>query len=149
MRDQHRNKQDLINENTDLRKQVADLKQAAAERRRVEDTLRHDGELYRSLLDQAPHPLCLLDSDASPLLANRAFVELLGYGSPGELVRLGGELGLIIGDASHGNGHPTAIAKEITFRRSDGAGLTAPVLSTVVPRTEYLAITVLTNQQLA
>ncbi len=148
MRDQHRSKQELVNENTDLRKQVADLKQAAAERRRVEDTLRHDRELLRSLLDQAPHPLCLLDSNALPLLANRAFVELLGYGSSGELLRLSGERGLVIGDASPGNGHPTAIAREITFRRSDGAGLTAPVLSTVVPRTDYLAITVLTYQQL-
>ncbi len=149
MRDQHRSKQELINENTDLRKQVADLKQAAAERRRVEDTLRHHSELLRSLLDQAPHPLCLLDSNASPILANRAFVELLGYQSPGELVRLGGELGLIIGDTSRGNGDRSAGSREITFRRSDGAGLTAPVLSTVVPRTDYLALTVLTNPQLA
>ena len=147
MRDQHRHKQDLINENTDLRKQVADLKQSAAERRRVEDTLRHDRELLRSLLDQAPHPLCLLDSDAVPLLANRAFVELLGYRSAGELVRLGSELGLVIGDAFPGNGHPMAIAGEITFRRSDGAALTAPVLSTVVPRTDLLAIAVLPKEQ--
>lgn len=148
MRDQHRSKQELVNENTDLRKQVADLKQAAAERRRVEDTLRHNAELLRCLLDQAPHPLCLLDSNASPLLANRAFVELLGYQSPGELVRLGAALGLIIGDESHGIESPAPITREITFRRSDGAGLTAAVLSTVVPRTDYLAITVLTDQQL-
>ena len=39
MRDQHRDKRDLINEVTDLRKQVADLKQAAAARRRVEEQL--------------------------------------------------------------------------------------------------------------
>jgi hypothetical protein len=38
---------------------------------------------------------------------------------------------------------------EITFRRSDGEALTAPALSTVVPRTDLLAITVLTWQQLA
>ena len=147
MRDQHRSKQELINENTDLRKQVADLKQAAAERRRVEDTLRHNAELLRCLLDQAPHPLCLLDSNASPLLANRAFVELLGYRSAGELVRLGGERGLVIGDASGGEGPSAGVAMELTFRRSDGEALTAPVLSTVVPRTDLLAITVLTNLQ--
>jgi len=149
MRDQHRSKQELINENTDLRKQVADLKQAAGERRRVEDTLRHDRELLRALLDQAPHPLCLLDSNAAPLLANRAFVNLLGYRSPGELIRLGSELGLVLGEPSRGGGTPDAMAREITFRRSDGEALTAPVLSTVVPRTDLLAITVLTNQQLA
>lgn len=149
MRDQHRDKRDLVNEVTDLRKQVADLKQAAAERRRVEDGLRHDRELLRGLLDQAPHPLCLLTSTGSPLLANRAFVELLGYTSSGELVRLGGELGVVLGDTALGNGHPPDQSRELTFRRCDGAPLTAPVLSAVVPRTEFLAITVLTHQQLA
>jgi PAS domain-containing protein len=148
MRDQHRSKQELINENTDLRKQVADLKQAASERRRVEDTLRHDRELLRALLDQAPHPLCLLDSNAVPLLVNRAFAELLGYRSPGELIRLGSALGLVVGDPSRASGQPDGMASEITFRRSDGGALTTPVLSTVVPRTDLLAITVLTNQQL-
>jgi PAS domain-containing protein len=127
---------------------VADLKQAAGERRRVEDTLRHDRELLRALLDQAPHPLCLLDSNALPLLANRAFAELLGYRSTGELIRLGGELGLVLGDASRRDGQPDAGAREITFRRCDGEALTTPVLSTVVPRTDLLAITVLTNQQM-
>jgi len=149
MRDQHRSKQELISENTDLRKQVVDLKLAAAERRRVEDTLRYDRELLRALLDQAPHPLCLLDSNASPLVANRAFIDLLGYASSGELIRLGGEFGLFVEDGLPPTDRATAPATELTFRRSDGARLTAPVISAVVPRTEYLAITVLTNQQLA
>jgi PAS domain-containing protein len=147
MRDQHRDKRDLVNELNDVRKQVADLKQAAAERRRAEDGLRHDREMLRALLDQAPHPLCLLTSTGSPLLANRAFAELLGYASAGEVVRLGGELGLVVGNESLGNGHLPGSARELTFRRSDGASLTAPVVSAVVPRTEFLAITVLTNQQ--
>ena len=149
MRDQHRDKRDLINEVTDLRKQVADLKQAAAERRRVEDGLRHDRELLRGLLDQAPHPLCLLTSTGVPLLANHAFVELLGYTSSGELVRLGGELGIVIGGDALGNGILPDQSRGLAFRRCDGASLTAPVLSAVVPRTEFLAITVLTHQQLA
>ena len=149
MRDQHRDKRDLINEVTDLRKQVADLKQAASERRRVEDGLRHDRELLRGLLDQAPHPLCLLTSTGLPLLANRAFVELLGYASSGELVRLGGELGIVVGDAALGSGNLPDQSRGLTFRRCDGASLTAPVISAVVPRTEFLAITVLTHQQLA
>jgi len=149
MRDQHRSKQELVNENTDLRKQVADLKVAAAERRRLEESLRSDRELLRALLDQAPHPLCLLDSNASPLVANRAFIELLGYASSGELIRLGSELGLFIDDGLPPTDPATAPARELTFRRSDGARLTAPVISAVVPRTEYLAITVLTNPQLA
>jgi len=149
MRDQRRGKQDLINENTDLRKQVVDLKQAAAERRRVEDTLRRDRDLLRALLDQAPHPLCLLDGNALPLIANRAFSDLLGYHTTGELVRLGGALGLVMGAGAPDGGSVSAMAREITFRRSDGEALTAPVLSSAVPHTEFLAVTVLTNQQLA
>ena len=37
MRDRHRPKQDLINEVTALRKQIADLREAMTARRRVED----------------------------------------------------------------------------------------------------------------
>ena len=40
MRDNHRPKQELVHEITGLRKQVSDLKEAIAARRRVEDALR-------------------------------------------------------------------------------------------------------------
>ena len=54
MRDEHRPKQDLINEVVGLRKQIADLKEAAVARRRVEDALRASEEHYRALVEQAP-----------------------------------------------------------------------------------------------
>jgi len=149
MRDQHRDKRDLVNEVTDLRKQVADLKQAAVERRRIEDGLRHDRELVRALLDQAPHPLCLLTTAGAPLLANHAFASLLGYASAGELVRLGRDLGLILADSAMAGAETPVRPADVTFRRSDGAGMILPVVSSVVPGTEYLAITVLVNPQLA
>ena len=149
MRDQHRDKRELVNELTDLRKQVADLKQSAAERRRVEDGLRHDRELLHALLNQAPHPLCLLTTAGTPLLANHAFAQLLGYASAGELVRLGRDLGLVMGDSGLGGAETPVQPKEITFRRSDGDGLVLPAISSVVPGTEYLAITIVANQQLA
>jgi PAS domain-containing protein len=149
MRDQHRDKRDLINELNDVRKQVSDLKQAALERRRVEDGLRHDRELLRTLLDQAPHPLCLLTAAGAPLLANHAFAELLGYRSAGELVRLATDLGLVVRDAAPSDGLAPAQPREVTFRRSDGVGLVLSAITTAVPDTEYRAITVLTNQQLA
>jgi PAS domain-containing protein len=149
MRDQHRDKRDLVNEVTDLRKQVVDLKQAAVERRRIEDGLRHDRELVRALLDQAPHPLCLLTTAGAPLLANHAFATLLGYASVGELVRLGRDLGLILADSAVAGAEPPVRPADITFRRSDGVGVVLPVVSSVVPGTDYLAITILTNRQLA
>jgi PAS domain-containing protein len=94
MRDQHRDKRDLIIEVTGLRKQVADLKQAALERRRIEDGLLQSDELQRALLDAVPAGLCLVSAEAKPVLANRAMALLLGYDSPGELVRIGQLVGL-------------------------------------------------------
>jgi PAS domain-containing protein len=147
MRDQYRDKRELVNELTDLRKQVADLKQSAAERRRVEEGLRHDRELLRALLDRAPHPLCLLTTAGAPLLANHAFAQMLGYASAGELVRLGRDLGVVMGDSAlaAAPGQP----RDLTFRRRDGDGLVLPAISSVVPGTEYLAITIVLDQLLA
>lgn len=147
MRDQHRSKQELLNELTDLRKQVLDLKQAAVERRRVEDGLRHDRELLRTLLDQSPSPLCLATLAGAPLVANRAFLTLLGYGSIGELVRIGGDLGLVVGTPVGANGQSSLHIRELTFRRGDGASAVLPAVCAVVPGTEYLSIAFATNPQ--
>lgn len=149
MRDQHKDKRELITELTDLRKQVADLKQAAAERRRIEDGVRHDREQLHALLNQAPHPLCLLTTAGTPLLANQAFAQLLGYSSAGELVRIGRDLGLVLGDAGIVAAQSPIQPRDITFRRSDGNALVLPAISSVVPGTEYLAITVVANQLIA
>lgn len=149
MRDQHKDKRELITELTDLRKQVSDLKQAAAERRRIEDGVRHDREQLHALLNQAPHPLCLLTTAGTPLLANQAFAQLLGYSSAGELVRIGRDLGLVLGDAGIVAAQSPIQPRDITFRRSDGNALVLPAISSVVPGTEYLAITVVANQLLA
>ena len=94
MRDQHRPKQDLINEVVALRKQVADLKDAMTARRRVEDALRHSEEQLRTLVDYAPSALCLFRPDGTPLAANRPFARMLGYDSPAELLRVADALGV-------------------------------------------------------
>jgi PAS domain S-box-containing protein len=86
MRDQHRPKQDLINEVVALRKQVTDLREAMAERRRVEDALRGSEEQLRQLADGSPAGLCLVRSDGAPVAANRPFARMLGYDSPAELL---------------------------------------------------------------
>jgi PAS domain-containing protein len=94
MRDQHRPKQDLINEVAALRKQVADLKDSMTERRRVEDALRYSEQQLRALVDGCPVGLCLFRQDGTPLVGNRPFARLLGYTSPAELQRVGGVLGI-------------------------------------------------------
>ena len=99
MRDQHRGKQELIDEVTGLRKQVADLKQAQLERRRIEDGLRRSEEQLRTLLDAAPVGVCLLTPSGEPILANARLAGMLGYESPQELVRLAGSIGLLADEA--------------------------------------------------
>ncbi len=94
MRDQHRPKQELINEVAALRKQVVDLKDAMTARRRVEDALRRSEEQLRTLADCVPVGLCLFRPNGTPVVANRPFARLLGYDSPAELLRMGDVLGI-------------------------------------------------------
>jgi hypothetical protein len=52
-----------------------------------------------------------------------------------------------MGDAPLAGAEAPVQPKEITFRRRDGEGLVLPAISSVVPGTEYLAITIAANQQ--
>jgi PAS domain-containing protein len=132
MHDQHRDKRDLIIELTDLRKQVADLKHSAAERRRIEDGLRRESELLRALVDTAPATLCLRLPARELLIANQTFATLLGYSSAGEMVRIARELGLFangqdlgwLADESQGKG----VSIDVDFRTKDGAQIILPVI---------------------
>ncbi len=88
MRDQHRPKQDLIHELVGLRKQVADLKDSALARRRVEDALRESRDRFRRLLDAAPVGLAWLDPDGRLAVANDALARLLGFERAADLLLL-------------------------------------------------------------
>ena len=116
MRDHHRQKQDLINEVTALRKQVIDLREAMAARRRVEDALRHSEEQLRALVDGSPVGLCLFRFDGTPLAANRPFARMLGYDSPTELLRIAPVLGLFASREEQ-----TRVA-ELAHRREESVG---------------------------
>jgi PAS domain-containing protein len=94
MRDNHRPKQELVHEITGLRKQVNDLKEAIAARRRVEDALRDTSGLLRKLSDSAPVGLGLFRTDGTLLTANQRFARMLGYQSPAELQSLSSVLGV-------------------------------------------------------
>ena len=62
MRDQHRPKQELINEVAALRKQVTDLKDAMTARRRVEDALRLAEEQLHALAAALSSVALLVDT---------------------------------------------------------------------------------------
>jgi PAS domain S-box-containing protein len=126
MRDQHRPKQDLINEVIGLRKQVADLREAMTARRRVEDALRESERQLRALADAAPVGLCLLRRDGRLFAANRPFARLLGYETAAELLRVGDTLGIF--GSPEEVGRVLALVERglertagVVFRRKDGA----------------------------
>jgi PAS domain-containing protein len=137
MRDLSKGKAYLVDEMGDLRKQVADLKQSATERRRIEDGLRREGEQLHALLDASPVALCLLSPAGRPVQANQPFARLLGYTSPGELIRLGGDLGIFMGpvDVAH---RPSMVS----FRTKQGTALPLSVIWSDGPATEPVGMAV-------
>jgi PAS domain-containing protein len=94
MRDEHRPKQELIHEITSLRKQVGDLRDAMAARRRVEDALRGTATMLRDLTDAAPVGLGLFRLDGTLLTANQRLASMLGYQTAAELQSVGAVLGV-------------------------------------------------------
>lgn len=79
MRDEHRPKRDLLSEVVGLRKQVADLKEAAVVRWRAEEAVRRSEQQYRLLVERAPGGLCRLNPEGEFEQVNTKFAELLGY----------------------------------------------------------------------
>lgn len=148
MRDQHRPKQELINEVVALRKQVADLKEATAARRRVEDALRHSEEQLRALVDCAPVGLCLLETAGTPISANDSLARMLGYDSPAELLSISRVLGMfadatertrvlaLIGQIEEGIG-------EVLLRCKEGGLRAAWIMGAVCREPDSIALVVL------
>jgi PAS domain S-box-containing protein len=148
MRDQHRPKQDLINEVVALRKQVADLKEATSARRRVEDALRHSEEQLRALVDCAPVGLCLFHPDGVPISANGPFARILGYDSPAELLRLSQVLGVFANAAEQARVLVLFERREerigdVLLRRKDGGPHAAWVMGAVCRAPDAIALVIL------
>jgi PAS domain-containing protein len=86
------------NEVVALKKQVADLKESAVARRRVEDALRAAEELHRSTLEEAPSGIIRLDRAGRLLYANLAFIKALGYQDRQDFKTIGELRGVFITD---------------------------------------------------
>lgn len=148
MRDQHRPKQELLNEVVALRKQVVDLKEATAARRRVEDALRHSEEQLRALLDCAPVGLCLFRPDGAPISANGPFAQMLGYESPAELLSVGHVLGTFASRTEQTRVLALLERQEkrigdVLLRRKDGGPHAAWVMGAVCRTPDAIALVVL------
>jgi PAS domain S-box-containing protein len=147
MRDQHRPKQDLINEVVALRKQVADLRDAMASRQRVEDALRHSEEQLRALTDGSPVGLCMLLPSGGPLAVNRPFARMLGYDSPGELLTVGNVLGVFATREEQARLTEMGAREEeftarVLFRRKNGVAHTSWVIGAGRPEPAAIALAV-------
>lgn len=127
-----------MDSNSDLRKQVADLKQSATERRRIEDGLRREGEQLHALLDTAPVALCLLAPGGRPVQANQPFARLLGYSSAGELLRLGGDLGIFMTAQVDLAQRPGVVS----FKTKQGTALPLSVIWSDGPANEPLGLAI-------
>ena len=126
MRDEHRPKQDLINEVVGLRKQIADLKEAAVARRRVEEALRASEEHYRALVEQAPAGICRVNRNGELLAVNSAFAAMLGYASRSEALEIARISGFFADQGERervmtllGSGAATGI-EHVRLRQADG-----------------------------
>jgi PAS domain-containing protein len=151
MRDQHRPKQELINEVAALRKQVADLKDAMTARRRVEDALRAGEEQVRALADGAAVGLCLFNATGTPVAANRPFARLLGYDSPAELLRVAGSLGVFANHDEQSRvfalvGRGQERVSGAIFRRKDGVRQAFGVIGGSCESPEAAVLVVLERQ---
>jgi PAS domain S-box-containing protein len=151
MRDQHRPKQDLINEVTALRKQVADLRDAMTARRRVEDALRLSEEQLRLLIDSAPVGLCVFRPNGTPVTANRPFARLLGYDTTAELLRVTDSLGVF--GSREEQGRVLALVERglervagVVFRRKDGTRQAFGVIGSVSTDPPVIVLVVLERQ---
>ena len=145
MRDQHRAKQDLINEVVGLRKQVSDLKEATSARRRVEDALRHAEGQLRTLVDCCPVGLCLSSTEGVPLSVNLPLARMLGYESPAEMISLSQVLGLFAGQTELARVSrllegEAELADEVMLRRKDGRPYTARMVGVMCGSLDVIAL---------
>lgn len=84
MRDRNKNKQQLIAEIEELRRQVAAFDKAGTDRTRAEQTLQTSESLYRRLYESMRDAFVSVDMDGWIREYNEAYREMLGY-EPGEL----------------------------------------------------------------
>jgi PAS domain S-box-containing protein len=148
MRDQHRPKQDLVDEVVALRKQVADLREEMTARRRVEEALRHSEEQLRALVDGSPAGLCLFRPDGAAIAVSSQFARMLGYESAAELLSTSQVVGVFASGAER-----VRVAQliergeervgDVLFRRKNGGPHASWVMGAACKDPDAVALVVL------
>jgi len=70
MRDNHKTKEQLIQENTELRQRIAELEQWEIDHKQAEESRRESEERYRTLVDNIDLGINLMDTDHNVLMVN-------------------------------------------------------------------------------
>jgi diguanylate cyclase (GGDEF)-like protein/PAS domain S-box-containing protein len=80
MKDKKKTKDQLINELVELRQRIADLEASEVERKRAEKQLAEAEKRYRTLFEQSPDAIVIIDPETTlPIVFNNSMVKLLGY----------------------------------------------------------------------
>ena len=86
VRDKDRTKAQLISELAELRQRIHDLEAAEADRVRLEELLREERNLLRTLIDTVPEYVFVKDVQARMVLNNAAHLRVLGATTQEEVV---------------------------------------------------------------
>jgi PAS domain S-box-containing protein len=79
MKDQSKTKQVLIQELASLKQKIADLEKAEAERKRLEEDLAEERDKLKTLSDNAPFAMVLINKQGHFTYINAKFKELFGF----------------------------------------------------------------------
>lgn len=79
MEDQNKTEKQLIKELTELRHRVIELEKEEIERKRMEELLQKERELFFSVIHKAPYGVAMIDQDGKFLYINCEFTKITGF----------------------------------------------------------------------
>ena len=133
MTDPSRTNNELIEENSTLKRRIRELEQSESKRKRVEEALRESEENYRSLFQNAPIGIFHSLPEGRYLRVNPTLSRIMGYVSPEEMISSITDIStqIYVDSKKHSDIIATTIENanwvyaENRYRRKDGTIITA------------------------